>query len=168
MRADAAKSSYGVTKAPVGGSFEIRAVSAGASVSDLPAGEQCPQSPLALSDSGWVCGDAARTGYLVGPASITADDVVAVDAGPNAMPGSTNWMVRVTLSAAGAKSLAELTRKVSQAKPPADELALVVDGRVLSAPHVRDTITGASVVVSLKGGEADAKAVEAVILGSAG
>ncbi len=114
------KSADGGAQAPVGGSFEVREVSAEVRVAELPAGVECPQTPLAPNDSGWMCDDEA------------------------------------------------LTRRVSQAQAPADELALVVDGKVLSAPHVRDTLTGASVVVSFKGGEADAKAIEAVILGSAG
>ena len=160
--------SDGGTQAPVGGSFEVRAVSAEASIAELPAGVECPQTPLAPSETGWVCDDAALTGYLVGPASITADDVVAVDAGPNAMPGSTNWMVGVTFSARGTKAFEELTKKASEAKPLADKVAIMVDGKVLSAPHAMEPITGGDVMIPLKGGEAKAKAIEAVILGSAG
>ncbi len=160
--------SDGGTQAPVAGSFEIRAVSAEASVSDLPAGAECAQTPLALNESGWVCDDAASTGYLVEPASLGAADVATVAAGPNALPGSTNWLLRVTFTATGATRFRELTKEVSGATPPANKVAMVVDGKVVSAPTVMEAMTGGDVMIALKGGEAEAQALAAAITGTIG
>ncbi len=160
--------SDGGTKAPVAGSFEIRAVSAEASVSDLPAGAECAQTPLALNESGWVCDSATSTGYLVEPASLAAADVAEVTQGPNGQPGSTNWAVRVTFTATGAARFEELTKKASEAKPPANKVVMLVDGKVVSAPNVMEPITGGTVEFALKGGEAEAKAMAAAITGTTG
>ena len=156
------------TKAPVAGSFELRAMSAESSVADLPAGAECARTPLALGASGWVCDNATSTGYLVEPASLAATDVAEVTQGPNAQPGSTNWLVRVTFTAAGAKTFEELTWKASVATPPANKVVMLVDGEVVSAPFVREPITGGTVEFALKGGEAEAKAMAATIVGTLG
>jgi preprotein translocase subunit SecD len=156
------------TNHPVAGSFEIRAVSAEANLSELPAGAECTRTPLALSESGWVCDAATFTGYLVEPASIDAGDVAEVTQGPNGQPGSTNWAVRVTFTAAGAAAFEELTSEVYVAKPPANKVALLVDGEPVSAPFVREPITGGTLEIGLKGGEAEAKAMAAAIVGSSG
>jgi preprotein translocase subunit SecD len=156
------------SKAPVAGSFEIRAVSAEASVSDLNAGAECAQTPLALSESGWVCDAATSTGYLVEPAALAATDVAEVTQGPAGQPGSTNWAVRVTFTALGAAAFEKLTSEVYVAKPPANKVALLVDGKLVSAPSVREPITGGSVTFPVGGGEADAKAMAAAIVGTSG
>ena len=156
------------TKEPVAGSFEIRAVSAEASVSDLPAGAECAQTPLALNESGWVCDAATSTGYLVEPASLAAADVAEVTERPNAQPGSTNWMLGVTFTATGAKTFEELTKKASEATPPANKVVMLVNGKVVSAPNVMETITGGDLMIGLDGGEAEAKAMAAAIAGTIG
>ncbi|NTV40596.1 MAG: hypothetical protein HGA51_11670, partial [Demequinaceae bacterium] len=150
------------------GSFEIRAVSAEASVSELPADAECALTPLAQTESGWVCDEATSTGYLVEQASLAASDVATVDTGPSAMPGSANWSVRVTFTAPGAKAFEELTRVTSEATPPADQVVFVVDGEVVWAGTAKEPITGGDVSIPLEGGEAEAQALAAVILGSAG
>ena len=160
--------SDGGTNQPVAGSFEIRAMSAEASVADLPAGAECAQTPLALDESGWVCDDATSTGYLVEPAALTAADVATVDAGPNGQPGSTTWGVRVTLTATGAKTFEELTAQATQAAPPANKVVMLVDGEVVLAPQVMEPITGGELSIPLKGGEAEAKAMAATIVGTVG
>jgi len=160
--------SDGGTKVPVAGSFEIRAVSAESRVSELPVGAECAQTPLALSESGWVCDDATSTGYLVEPASLTAAHVATVAAGPSAQSGSTNWSLRVTFTAMGATRFQELTKEASEATPPATKVLMLVDGEVVSAPNVMEPITGGNVMIALKGGEAEAEALAAAIEGSSG
>jgi preprotein translocase subunit SecD len=156
------------TKAPVAGSFEIRAMSAEASVSNLPAGADCAQTPLALDESGWVCDAATSTGYLVGPAALAATDVVEVAEGPAGRPGSTNWAVRVRFTASGTARFEELTKKASEATPPANKVVMLVDGEVVSAPNVMEAITGGDLMIALNGGEAEAKAMAVAITGTIG
>jgi preprotein translocase subunit SecD len=160
--------SDGGKKAPVPGSFEVRGMSAEASVSALPAGAECAQTPLALDASGWVCDDATSTGYLVEPASLSATDVAAVSAGSSEQPGSTTWGVRVTFTDTGATKFQEVTRKAAEKTPPANKVVMIVDGKVVLAGAVREAITGGELSIPLKGGEAEAQALATAIGGTPG
>ncbi len=160
----------GGAEASVAGSFEIRAVSAEARVSELPADAECAQAPLALNESGWICDDATSTAYLVEPASLAAGDVATVRAGESEQPDSTAWVVRLTFTATGAKRFEELTTEASGATPPANKIVIVVDGEVVSAPAVMSPILGGEASIALNDGEAEAEAeaLAAAIAGTSG
>lgn len=160
--------SEGGTEESVAGSFEIRAVSAEASLSGLPADAECAQAPLALNESGWVCDDATSTGYLVESASLTAGDVAAANAEEAGLPGSANWGVRLTFTDTGATTFHDLTSAVSVAAPPSNKIVVLVDGAVVSAPSVLTPITGGEAMIALDDGEAEAQAVAAAIVGTSG
>ena len=147
-------------------SFEIRAVAEQASVVELPVGAECAQTPLAPNESGWMCVDATSIAYLVEPAALTAADVVTVEVGPSAMPGSSDWMLNVTLTDTGATAFAELTAEASEATPPANKVAVLIDGEVMSAPAVMESITGGTVQFAVDGDEAEAQAMGAAIMGA--
>jgi preprotein translocase subunit SecD len=158
----------GGAEAAVAGSFEIRAVSEAARVSELPADAECAQVPLALSESGWICDDATSTAYLVEPASLAAGDVATVSASASGQPGSGAWEVLLTFTATGAKKFEEVTREASGAMPPANTLVVVVDGEVVAAPAVMSPIEGGAATIALNDGEAGAKALAAAIAGPNG
>jgi len=153
---------------PVGVSFEIRAVAEKASVAELPDGAECAQTPLAPNESGWMCVDATSIAYLVKPASLTAADVATVEVVPSAMPGSWDWSLTVTLTDTGATLFEELTKQASEATPPANTLAVMVGGEVMSAPTVMEAITGGEFPIHLKGDEAEAQAMAAAIVAANG
>jgi|GEM_PF-1990773 len=160
--------SDGATQEPAAVSFEIRAVAEQASVVELPASAECARAPLAPDESGWVCVDATSIAYLVEPASLTAADVVTVDVGPNAAQGSSGWMLNVTLTDTGATAFAELTAEAAEATPPANQVAVLVDGEVMSAPSVMEAITGGAIQLAVDGDEAEAQALAAAMMGASG
>ena len=148
------------------GSFEVRAVSAEARISELPTDAECPQEPLALNESGWICDDATSTAYLVEPASVTAGDVATVRADASEQSGSTAWELRLTFTATGAQRFAEVTQEASETMPPANKIAMVVDGEVVSAPSVMSAIEGGDAVIAGAWDEAKAEALAAAISGT--
>ncbi|MFF0268971.1 hypothetical protein [Kribbella sp. NPDC004536] len=74
---------------------------------------------------------------------------------------STNnyWYVIITLDPEGDKLFAQLTGALAKQAPPANLLAIVVHGRVVSAPSVQSEITGGQVQIT---GNFDRTAVEAL------
>jgi preprotein translocase subunit SecD len=77
-------------------------------------------------------------------------------------------MVGVTFTASGTARFEELTKKASEATPPANKVMMLVDGKVVLAPNVMETITGGDLMIPLRGGEAAAKAMAAAITGAGG
>ncbi|MFC5752316.1 SecDF P1 head subdomain-containing protein [Actinomadura rugatobispora] len=67
---------------------------------------------------------------------------------PDPARGSTGFTVAISLTAQDARSFAQLTTTASQAQAPADRIAIVVEGQVLSAPQVASPITGGKVEIS--------------------
>lgn len=95
-------------------------------------------------------------------ACTTNTPVVRYDLGPVAVPGTdvaaararfdeqtaTGWLVDVTFTSRGARRFADLTAALARQEPPADEVAIVLDGTVLSAPMVREELTGGKAQIS--------------------
>ena len=62
--------------------------------------------------------------------------------------GSTaNWTVDVTFTAAGQRHFTDLTRSTLGAKAPQNQIAVVVDGVVQSAPVTESVIAGDAQIV---------------------
>jgi preprotein translocase subunit SecD len=115
-----------------------------AEVATLPArmqllipGVPCEQ----LQRQGPVLCDRDNTKYLLDPAALTGDDVADAAAG-GAPDGS--WLVSVHFKADRQAKLTELTRQLA---PNKEQLAIALDGLVVSAPAIQSVITG-DVVIS--------------------
>jgi protein-export membrane protein SecD len=89
---------------------------------------------------------AARVKYQLGPVELTGD---AIDSA-NAVFNSTGavgqgWTIDFTLTSEGRGAFADATTRLSASK---DQLAIVVDREVISAPSVDEPITGGSGIIS--------------------
>lgn len=64
--------------------------------------------------------------------------------------GETNgtWVVQVTLNKADATTFAELTTRLNQQAEPLNRLAVVIDGKVLTAPTIASPIPGGTLEIS--------------------
>ncbi|BCJ35734.1 hypothetical protein Athai_32370 [Actinocatenispora thailandica] len=57
-------------------------------------------------------------------------------------------LIQISLRPADAKRFADLTKKISAASPPGNQLAIVVRDEVVSAPVVQDPIAGGELEIS--------------------
>ncbi len=101
--------------------------------------------------------------FQLGPAVIGVADIQKVAIEP-AVEGGDLFGVDVTLDTAGAASLAGLTRSLVDNPPPTNQMAVLINGVVNSAPLVESTITDGLVQVS-GGSKAQARVVAAQIEG---
>lgn len=77
--------------------------------------------------------------YLLGPAELDSSQVASAEAANE----SGSWVVQVDLTPAGATAFADLTgRSVGK------QIAIVVDGALVSAPIVQAPITGGAVQIN--------------------
>jgi len=112
------------------------------------------------------CGDDGE-GYLLGPTELDSVDVASATASPMSDGTTQDWGVMVSLDADDTARLADLTaRLVAQpAGDPRNRLALVLGGRVISAPSVQAAITGGQVLIMGRFTEESAKRLAASLGG---
>jgi preprotein translocase subunit SecD len=91
--------------------------------------------------------------YVLGPRIVDAGDVEIAAAQPDAPPSS-GWSVWVNLTADGTAAFQTATESAVGSR-----IAIVVDGRIVSAPTVEATITSGDVVVTSGLTERDATAL---------
>ncbi|GAA1144443.1 hypothetical protein GCM10009630_48750 [Kribbella jejuensis] len=105
---------------------------------------------------GTACDDKGML-YTLGKVELDGSHVTEVKSGHD----STNnyWYVNITLDPEGEQLFAHLTGALAKQVPPANLLAIVVHGRVVSAPSVQSEITGGQVQIT---GNFDQAAVEAL------
>jgi protein-export membrane protein SecD/preprotein translocase SecF subunit len=91
-----------------------------------------PEEPLVTCD---------RTGsarYLLGPVAVAGTEVSEAFAG---IPqGGVNWQVSLDFTGAGADAWFETTSALTTLPPPQNQIAIVLDGLVVSAPVVQSAI----------------------------
>ncbi|MFI6293092.1 SecDF P1 head subdomain-containing protein [Nonomuraea sp. NPDC050790] len=93
--------------------------------------------------AGWVVGQDGDACYQLDQATqVTAQEATATS-------GSTGqWVIRVTLDEASGTTFTRLTEKVHQLPEPRNQLAIVVDGKVISAPTVLEPIPGRALEIT--------------------
>lgn len=86
--------------------------------------------------------DRSRDKFRLGPVILSGADVVSAAAIRNeyAGPGTKTWMMNIRLSPSGTAALADATAVAVQSDPPHNEIAVIVDGRVVSTPAVQSQI----------------------------
>ncbi|MBE1491436.1 SecDF P1 head subdomain-containing protein [Plantactinospora soyae] len=77
--------------------------------------------------------------YLLAPASLSGEDIKEATA---SLESYGDWVIRLSFLPAGQQRWTELTRTVSTGTGGTNQLAIVVDGVVVSAPTVQDVLTG--------------------------
>lgn len=95
-----------------------------------------PEQPLLACDD-----DGQR--YLLGPSMVDGTDVT--DASAGIPQGGVNYVVNVDFNGDGAKLFGEVTSRIAGT---GQQLAIVLDGQVLSAPQNQQPITGGQAEIS--------------------
>jgi preprotein translocase subunit SecD len=77
--------------------------------------------------------------YILGPAEVDGKDVD--DASATISQRTGQWIVQMEFTEKGSKKFQKITSKLSQQQPPMNQFAIVLDGEVVSAPSVSETLT---------------------------
>jgi preprotein translocase subunit SecD len=104
-------------------------------------------SPAAPDRPTAACDRKLHQKYLLGPVALTGADVAKATAVNDAVNGN-GWMVDLGFTSAGSAKFATVTGALAAQPPPADQFAILLDGEVLSAPAVREAITGGRAQIS--------------------
>ena len=108
------------------------------------AGSPCTEAQL-LDPDGITLEDEAENRYVLGPILVDGTNVTSatvVDLGDG------TWGVQVALDPAGTTAFASATAIAVTMTPPANQVAIVVDGVVVSAPGVRAPIDSGQAQIS--------------------
>ncbi|MFF5725753.1 protein translocase subunit SecD [[Kitasatospora] papulosa] len=95
-----------------------------------------PQDPTVACSSE---GDAK---YLLGPAEVSGTDVDDAKAQFDQQRGI--WLVSMEFTDKGSKKFQTITKKLSTQQSPANQFAISLDGEVVSAPQVNETLSGSA------------------------
>jgi preprotein translocase subunit SecD len=148
---------------------------AGGSCDDIlggppPADEEvvlCGQEPDVADDAAQANEDVPLTKYRLGPVEVAGDDVE--DATAEIEQSGLSWFVSLDFSRAGDQAFRQLTGELAceQVGSPTRQLAIVLDGRVESAPEVNadvacgQGISGGGIITV--GGEQEARDLAVVL-----
>ncbi|MFE0734162.1 protein translocase subunit SecD [Streptomyces sp. NPDC058855] len=80
--------------------------------------------------------------YLLGPAEVEGRDVDDAQGAFDQQRGM--WIVTMDFTSAGSKKFQSITSKLSQQSDPQNRFAIVLDGQVVSAPSVRQTLSASA------------------------
>ncbi|MFP5359406.1 MAG: protein translocase subunit SecD [Actinomycetes bacterium] len=92
-----------------------------------------------------VCDQYGLAKYILGPVEMDGSDIDTATAGPELSQQGTltgRYEVRLELTNDGGEIFADITERISTLESPRDQFAMVLDGVVISAPGVDQTITG--------------------------
>ncbi|MEU1509015.1 hypothetical protein [Kitasatospora sp. NPDC005748] len=136
------------------------ALSCGAPAAALPATVD-PGATVAI------CGTATKAApvvmkYALAPAALQGSDVAKASAVLDSQTVG-RWQVQVDFTPQGGTAFAALTGRIAPQPEPANQMAVTVDGTVLSAPYVAEAITGGSAVISGTFTEDEAKDLAAAL-----
>ncbi|WP_214323783.1 SecDF P1 head subdomain-containing protein [Nonomuraea sediminis] len=73
---------------------------------------------------------------------------IAAEKATAGLSGGTTWVVQVTLNNTDSAKFAALTSTLSQKPAPRNQLAIVIDGKVITAPAVTQPIPGPALEIS--------------------
>ena len=115
-----------------------------------------PTKPLS------VCADDQSYKYILGPVEV--DGAMVADASANYIPGAngvqTNeWGVYLTFNAAGTTAFADVTSRLTTLQGAQNQFAIVLDGKVISAPRTLAAIPDGKPVISGSFTELSSKAL---------
>ncbi len=77
--------------------------------------------------------------YILGPAEVLGTQVSAAEAGYDPSQGL-SWFVSLTFDGEGTKAFGALTNRVTTLQSPLNQVAIVLDGLVVSAPRINEAI----------------------------
>ncbi|MEU9128173.1 protein translocase subunit SecD [Kitasatospora sp. NPDC048540] len=100
--------------------------------------------------------------FILGPVALNGGDVAKAQAGFDTQQAA-GWQVQLSFTDAGSKSFAAVTGQLATQPQPANEFAIVLDGKVVSHPYVQQSITGGNAVISGNFGQEEAKGLANVL-----
>lgn len=116
-----------------------------------------PPRPTVPDDNVILC-DSFGFRYGLGPSELPPDGVADAIALQGAFD---DWVVQVTLTDDAASVFGDVTKRVSTLGPPLNQLAIVLNGAVVSAPAVQEPVKGGTLQITgrFTQGEAEALAM---------
>lgn len=93
------------------------------------------------------CDETGAYKYLLTPAALTGSDVQSAQASLPSQ-GAGSWQVDLTMTTNGAKTFADVTKYLYEQKEPMNQLAIVLDGLVKSAPKINEPILGGNAQIT--------------------
>ena len=85
------------------------------------------------------CDRAGITKYILAPAEVLGRQISKASAGINTQGGNA-WYVLLTFNGEGTKAFGNLTARVTTLAAPLNQVAIVLDGLVVSAPRITEAI----------------------------
>ncbi|WP_442911017.1 protein translocase subunit SecD [Kitasatospora sp. NBC_01266] len=85
--------------------------------------------------------------FALGPVAVNGADVSKAQAGYDSQNGA-GWEVQLNFNDRGSKAFANTTGQLATLQSPANQFAIVLDGKVVSHPYVSQSITGGNAVIS--------------------
>jgi preprotein translocase subunit SecD len=85
------------------------------------------------------CARNSATKYILGPAEVVGREVSEASAGLDTQAGNV-WTVMLTFNNDGTKKFGALTQRVTGLAAPQNQVAIVLDGLVVSAPRINEAI----------------------------
>lgn len=95
------------------------------------------------TDSTVACGENAGVWYkyVLGPAAVSGTDIKKAAAVLDTTSGA-GWKVTMDFTSSGSKKFATITSQLAQNTAPQNEFGIVLDGEVVSAPSVTQSLSG--------------------------
>ncbi len=112
-------------------------------------GSDNPNQPLVT------CEKLGTAKYILAPAEVLGADISKASASINQTTGS-GWYVLLTFNDNGTKKFGALTTRVTKLPAPTNEVAIVLDGLVQSAPRINEAITAGNAEITGNFSQADA------------
>ncbi|MFJ8751031.1 protein translocase subunit SecD [Streptomyces sp. NPDC102441] len=88
------------------------------------------------------CSSEGDAKYLLGPAEVSGTDVDDAKAQIDQQRGI--WLVSMEFTDKGSKKFQTITKKLSAQQSPQNQFAISLDGEVVSAPQVNETLSGSA------------------------
>ncbi len=85
------------------------------------------------------CDRAGLTKYILAPAEVLGRQISKASAGLDAQSGS-SWYVSLTFNGEGTTAFGAITSRVTSLAAPLNQVAIVLDGLVVSAPRINEAI----------------------------
>ncbi|GAA0687222.1 protein translocase subunit SecD [Kitasatospora atroaurantiaca] len=100
--------------------------------------------------------------FALGPVAVQGSDVSKAQAIIDTQRGA-GWQVDLSFDDTGSKAFAATTGKLATQASPANQFAIVLDGKVVSHPYVSQSITGGSATISGSFSQTEAKGLANVL-----
>ncbi|MFI6643146.1 protein translocase subunit SecD [Streptomyces sp. NPDC050504] len=129
---------------PSGGAGDMAALQAKFAATDCttPAGRANAAAGTKPDDTIVACGNKGDQKFILGPQEVEGKDIDGARGEFDQQRGQ--WRVTMDFTGSGSKKFQKITSKLSQKQDPENRFAIVLDGQVVSAPSVSQTLSGSA------------------------